>query len=137
MWMDIFASNREFILQTSRQFRALLSEMETCLEGGDTASLADKLARGRAGRQRIPLAVRGFLPAVFEVLATVPDRPGAIAGVTGALGDQGINIVDIEILRVREGNGSTLRLAFKTEEDAEAALCALQQSSACVSVKRR
>jgi prephenate dehydrogenase len=137
MWMDIFASNRELILQTSRQFRALLAEMETCLASGDTASLAARLASGRAGRQRIPLAVRGFLPAVFEVLATVPDRPGAIAGITGALADQGINIVDIEIMRVREGDGSTLRLAFKAEEDAEAALRALRQSSTCVSVKRR
>jgi prephenate dehydrogenase len=126
MWMDIFASNREFILQTSRQLRLLLSEMESCLEDGDTAALTDRLARARAGRARIPSVVRGFLPAVYEVLVTVPDRPGAIAGIAGILGDQGINIVDIEILRIREGDGGTLRLAFRTEEDAAAALFALQ-----------
>jgi prephenate dehydrogenase len=135
MWMDIFASNREFILQTSRQTRALLSEMEGCLENGDAASLADQLARARAGRTRIPIAVRGFLPAVYEVLVTVPDRPGAIAGIAGILGDQGINIVDIEILRIREGDGGTIRLAFRTEEDAEAALCALQRQG--MAAKRR
>jgi prephenate dehydrogenase len=124
--MDIFASNREFILQTSRQLRAVLSEMESCLEDGDTVSLADKLTRARAGRARIPSVVRGFLPAVYEVLATVPDRPGAIGGIAGILGEQGINIVDIEILRIREGDGGTLRLAFRTDVDAEAALFALQ-----------
>jgi prephenate dehydrogenase len=135
MWMDIFASNREFILQTSRQLRALLSEMESFLEDGDTASLADKLRRARSGRARIPSVVRGFLPAVYEVLVTVPDRPGAIGGITGILGDHGINIVDIEILRVREGDGGTLRLAFRTEEDAEAGLFALQGRG--MRVKRR
>jgi prephenate dehydrogenase len=129
MWMDIFASNREFILQTSRQLRALLSEMERCLEDGDTVSLADQLRRARAGRARIPSVVRGFLPAVYELLITVPDRPGAIAGITGILGEQGINIVDIEIMRIREGDGGTLRLAFKTEEEAGAALLALQDRS--------
>jgi prephenate dehydrogenase len=133
--MDIFASNREFILQTSRQFRDVLSELEGYLESGDTAALADRLARGRTGRQRIPLAIRGFLPAVFEVLVTVPDRPGAIAGVAGALGDHDINIVDIEIMRIREGDGSTLRLAFKAEDDAEAAVIALRGRG--VTAKRR
>jgi len=126
MWMDIFASNREFILQTSRQLRFSLSELEGCLRDGNTAALAERLTWARTGRARIPSVVRGFLPAVYEVLVTVPDRPGAIAGITGILGDQGINIVDIEILRIREGEGGTIRLAFRTEAEAEAARLALQ-----------
>lgn len=135
MWVDIFASNRELIMKTSRQFRALLSELEEQIEHGDTISLADELSRARQGRQGIPLAIRGFLPAVFEVLVMLPDRPGAIAKIADILGDQGINIVDIEILKVREGEGGTLRLAFKTEEDAEAALYALKGQG--VVAKRR
>jgi prephenate dehydrogenase len=126
MWLDIFASNRDFILQTSRQLRVLLAELENCLEEGGAAALAGKLAQARAGRARIPGAVRGFLPAVYEVLVTVPDRPGAIGGIAGILGEQGINIVDLEIMRIREGEGGTLRLAFRTEEEAEAALSALK-----------
>jgi prephenate dehydrogenase len=74
MWMDIFASNREFILQTSRQLRAVLSEMESCLEDGDTASLADKLTRARAGRARIPSVVRGFLRAGHSARPSRGDR---------------------------------------------------------------
>ena len=35
MWLDIFASNRAFILQTSRQLRLLLSDLEGYLESGD------------------------------------------------------------------------------------------------------
>jgi prephenate dehydrogenase len=135
MWMDIFTSNREFILQAGRRFRALLEEMEACLERDDRASLMDWLDRARQVRQRIPLSIKGFLPAAFEVLATVPDKPGAIAGIAGALGDGGINIVDIEILRVREGDGGTLKLAFRTEEDAEAALNTLRNRG--IVVKRR
>ncbi len=135
MWMDIFDSNREFILKTSRQFRARLSDLEGYLEHGDTAALAEALAKARQGRQRIPVAVRGLLPAVFEVVAMLPDRPGSIAEIAGILGHGGINIVDIEILRAREGEGGTLRLAFKTENDATAALDALRHRG--IVVKRR
>ncbi len=65
----------------------------------------------------------------------MPDRPGVIAEITGILGSGGINIVDIEILRVREGDGGTIRLAFKTEGEAEAALSALHNRG--VTAKRR
>jgi prephenate dehydrogenase len=135
MWMDIFASNREFILQTNRQLRLQLSELERCLVSGDTASLAERLAMARTGRMKIPIARRGLLPMLYEVLVTVPDRPGAIAGIAVVLGEHGINIVDIEIMRIREGDGGTLRLAFRTEEDAEAAVSALRNSG--MAAKRR
>ncbi|MBC7324485.1 MAG: ACT domain-containing protein, partial [Moorella sp. (in: Bacteria)] len=59
-------------------------------------------------------------------LVTIPDRPGAIAQVAGLLGREGVNIADIEILRVREGEGGSVRLGFATA----------QQQSAAVSILR-
>ena len=46
-------------------------------------------------------------------MITVPDKPGIIGLIGTILGEQGINLIDIEILRVREGEGGTIRLGFQ------------------------
>ncbi len=135
IWRDIYASNRDCIIDTCRQFRGLLEEMEQRLEEGNYEALVAVMEEARREREKIPLKIRGFLPAVYEVVVTVPDRPGSIANVTGILGERGINIVDIEILRVREGDGGTIRLAFAKEAEAELALRALREKG--VIAKRR
>jgi prephenate dehydrogenase len=135
IWRDIYASNREHLVNTCRQFRELLREMEQYLEQGDFGTLVTIMEEARREREKIPLKIRGFLPAVYEVVVTVPDRPGTIAHVAGILGERGINIIDIEILRVREGDGGTIRLAFAKEAEAELALRALRENG--VIVKRR
>ena len=44
----------------------------------------------------------------------VPDHPGVIGEIAGLLGQSGINIAEIELLRVREEEGGPLRFGFKT-----------------------
>ncbi|KUK32575.1 MAG: Prephenate dehydrogenase TyrA [Thermoanaerobacterales bacterium 50_218] len=135
MWRDIYQSNCHYILRASRLFRKILSHFEHLLEEGDFEAFVGVMEKARAERQKIPFKLRGFLPAVHEVVVTVPDRPGTIAEVAGILGDRGINIIDIEILRVREGEGGSIRLAFASEEEAIAAYHALRQAG--IIVKRR
>ncbi len=135
LWRDIYAHNRERILEACRSFRALLARLEGILAREDFPELARLMAEAAAARAQIPLKMRGFLPAVHEVVVTVPDRPGTIAHVAGILGREGINITDIEILRVREGEGGTIRIAFATAAEADSAYAALRENG--VVVKRR
>ena len=72
---------------------------------------------------------------MYEITATVPDRPGALAELTSCLGKGSININDIEILRVREGEGGTIRLAFGNAEDRDRAAWLLRETG--ISVKKR
>jgi prephenate dehydrogenase len=51
----------------------------------------------------------------------VKDEPGVISKISTALFDKNINIKDIELLKIREGDGGTFRLAFESLEDAELA----------------
>ena len=47
------------------------------------------------------------------------DRPGAISQVVNPLSEAGINVLDIELAKVREGLGGQLLLGFKTTAEAE------------------
>ena len=50
------------------------------------------------------------------------DRPGMIATIANTLSDHQINIKDIEVLKVREDEGGTMRLAFSTLDIAQKAI---------------
>jgi prephenate dehydrogenase len=135
MWRDIFLSNSDLLLAMARVFRQQLDLLESAVACGDEQGILDFLTAAKEVRLHLPAKTKGYLPLLFEILITVPDLPGSIADVAGRLGREGINIADIEILRVREGEGGSIRLAFAAEKEQEAAVKALR--SADVQVVKR
>jgi prephenate dehydrogenase len=122
MWRDIFTSNREQVLKMVRCFKAELDDFESAISEGNGEAVQKNLEYAREARRGLPARTKGYLPQLYEVVVTVPDRPGVIAGFTSVLAAAGINICDIEILRVREGDGGTIRLGFATGAEQESAV---------------
>jgi prephenate dehydrogenase len=135
MWRDIFATNRRNVIELTRHFREVLLHCEQLLEREDYNELVLFMQRACCERQKIPFHLKGTLPTLYELICTVPDRPGSIALITGLLGEEEINISDLEILRIREGEGGTIRLGFKTEREVERAFQVLCKAD--IAVKRR
>ncbi len=127
MWRDIFISNRKQVLNMIRQFREELVLFENMLLERDGKAVQARLDYARQVRSGLPAKTKGYLPHLYEVVLTVPDQPGVINGFTLHLSKAGINISDIEILRVREGEGGTIRVGFATEEEQEGAVQALRE----------
>ncbi len=135
MWKDICLTNKESILKVLDRFTAVLQETRRLVEACDDKGLEEGFEKARRLRNSIPSKMRGYLPQAYELVVTVPDRPGVIAGLARLAGDAGININDIEILRVREGEGGTIRLAFGSQEDQLKVLEIYRQNG--LTVKRR
>lgn len=125
IWLDILDSNRDAVVEMLGRFRRALDGLEAAVRAGDRERLRAEFEKARAARQRLPRRPKGLLPAYFELVVTVEDRPGVIGRLAGVLGDHGINIEDIEILRLREGEGGTIRLGFATEEECTQAFSVL------------
>lgn len=128
VWADISLSNAQPIAQGIERLEAILAQLKDALRSRDKEKLWELLSRARQVRNSIPAKAKGIMQAVFDVVVHVVDRPGAIKDVTTVIGDAGINIIDIEILRVREGEGGTLRLGFEGREQMEKALQVLISS---------
>jgi prephenate dehydrogenase len=135
MWRDICLSNKQSILLVLDKFRDVLDRTRFLIEACDEASLEEAFKKARELRRNIPSKLRGYLPLAYEIVVTVPDKPGVIANLAGLLGKENININDIEILRVREGEGGTIRLAFGSQEDLEKAIDTFKKNS--ITVKMR
>jgi prephenate dehydrogenase len=128
MWRDIFMTNRACVLEALDCFTGRLQEFIGAVQNRDEALIHDLLTRARNLKNGMPARRKGYLPALWEIVVTVPDRPGIIGEMAGILGRASINISDIEIMRVREGEGGTIRLAFATEREQESAVTLLSKS---------
>jgi len=113
MWESIIETNRQEILAFMDEFIACLERMKRRLTDGELKKQFQESARHRLS---IPKDTKGFLKPHHDLLVRVEDRPGVIASISGTLAGEGINIKDIEILKVREGDAGTLRLSFESPE---------------------
>jgi prephenate dehydrogenase len=126
LWEDILLSNRGKLEGMLTGFIAHLQEFKEALAQEDIEVIREKLEDARNIRNRIPGIRKGLLPNFCDIICIVPDRPGIIGEIGALLGSRGINIVDIEILRAREGDGGTMRLGLPQLEDANQAVILLR-----------
>jgi prephenate dehydrogenase len=122
VWEDICHTNADQIGQMIDRYIGVLEDVRARLGSAD---LADDFAFANRIRDALPRDSKGFIHRLFELLVLAEDRPGVIAEIAGALGQDGININDIEIMKVREGEGGTIRLGFDSDGAAERALATL------------
>ena len=113
MSRDMVVANRDAVRTALRAFSAQLTAVAAMLD--EPESLLDVAEQAKRQRDALPIVRRSLLPARHEVVVAVPDRPGELMRITGALGAAGVNIKDIEVLGVRESGGA-MRLAFADHE---------------------
>ena len=125
VWRDILATNREKVIEAVEKFAELLRVQAADIRDTPLEAAFDQAARARA---EIPRDTKGFLGRLWNILVEVEDVPGIISRLANPLTARDINIKDIEVLKVREGEGGTMRLAFASREIAAEALRELERS---------
>lgn len=116
LWREIILGNLDQVLKAIDNFQNELTLLKEILASKEGSQLDQFLAQARETRLQIPAKNKGFLSLLHEMVVTIEDRPGTIVNVLRFLADAGLNIKDIEILRVREGTGGTLRLALESDD---------------------
>jgi prephenate dehydrogenase len=106
LWAQILASNAAPLAQHLRMLRDDLDAALAALDAvgdadggtaGPLGALASLVADGNAGRAMVP-GKHGTAPALYATVPVlVPDRPGSLASLIGAVGEIGVNIEDLRI----------------------------------------
>jgi prephenate dehydrogenase len=126
VWRDILRTNAEEIRRAIGSFNDELKRLLEQFE--DEPFLEEMFERANRERRRIPKYSKGFLAPLCDLRVSVEDRPGELAKITNLIFYHGINIKDIEIVTVREGEGGILRLGFQAQGEAEAAAAVLSEA---------
>ncbi len=126
IWNDILFFNRNHILKQLDLLIINLQHSRDALANNDTEYINEALNQAKQIRDKIPRVHRGLIPSFYDIVCIVPDKPGIIGQLGFILGQEDINIVDIEILRVREGDGGTIRLGVPSESAARKAVTVLK-----------
>lgn len=124
MWRDILITNQNEVLIGIQEMQNSLSLIEKQLSQlpESKEELQDIFVKGNNVRASLSNAGKGFSHSLHEVFVHLDDRPGMILKVVQPLSTANINILDIELAKVREGVGGTLLLGFKTHDSAMLAL---------------
>ena len=124
VWRDIYETNSDYVSKMIDLYITALKDARDRLSDG---SLKNDFSYANDIRRSIPKDAKGFLHTLHEIRVVAEDRPGVIAEIALTLKKKKININDIEVLKVREGEGGTLRLGFDSEESADHAVVLLTE----------
>lgn len=119
IWEDIFDTNRENLTTAIDDLIEILRQHQQLVGSPELSQVFTESAKNRLS---IPRDTRGFLRPHYDIAVVVQDRPGMIAEIANTLAKEKINIKDIEVLKIREGDSGNIRLAFESEIDREWAL---------------
>ncbi|HDQ44290.1 MAG TPA: prephenate dehydrogenase [bacterium] len=114
MWRDVFSTNREEI---GTRIDGFIDALKTMKSGLVSEEMEEIFRLSAAGRLSIPRDTKGFMRPNFDMTVQVEDKPGVIAAISTVLAGESINIKDIEVLKVREGDSGMIRLAFESEAE--------------------
>jgi prephenate dehydrogenase len=118
LWRDILMANRDAVDAELARCIDQLEQVRAQLRAGDADALERSIGEARADRQRL-LEVDLAGGPVSEVLVSVPNRPGIVAQLALALGEAGVNIVDMALYPAPDMNSGAIALWVAGEGSAE------------------
>jgi prephenate dehydrogenase len=119
IWTDIYMSNRDALVAGIDELGARLQEVRAWLSIGDEHAVTAWNERARGAREMLlgaGLTGGAEGESVHELRASVPNRPGVIAEIALALGDAGVNILDLVLSPSEDNRQGTVALWIAGEE---------------------
>ncbi|MHB1685761.1 MAG: prephenate dehydrogenase/arogenate dehydrogenase family protein [Ignavibacteriaceae bacterium] len=132
IWKPVVDLNSKNIVSSINLIKKRLNEIEEAVKSGDTELLEKSFETARIKRDEIPKNNKGFINPLYDIYVFVNDKPGVLSSLTTLLFKEGINIKDIELLKIREGTGGTFRISFESEKTAQQARQLIEKSGFAV-----
>ena len=127
VWVDICMTNRTETVNAIESFRGHLGNISDAIDSGDEGKLRSLLDSARELRAALP----GSIPAeevAVRLRVLIPDKPGVVSEVTKIVGQNDLNVLDLELLHLKDGEEAVLELSFSSESDLRTAETVLRDN---------
>lgn len=128
IWKPVIDLNKENIISSIKVIQKELVGLEKFIRKEDWKRLESLFENARLKRNEIPKNNKGFINPLYDIFVFVNDQPGVLSKLTTLLFNDGINIKDIELLKIREGTGGTFRISFDSEISSKKAQTLIEKS---------
>lgn len=117
VWKDIIGSNS---INVKGALKEYMKYMQNILD--NVENLENEFSKANAYRRQLPKDHKGFISPLVDVLVEVTDEVGVIYKISTALYKEKIDIRDIELIKIREGEAGIFKLSFESSLVAERAI---------------
>lgn len=116
VWNNIIRDNKQNIIQAVDALILYMQHLKQLLE---KEQFQPELLQARKIRERLPANTKGFINPLVDIRIEIEDKAGVLQDITSLLANDGINIKDIAILKIRENLGGVLQLSFEDRQTAD------------------
>ncbi|MCX8132012.1 MAG: prephenate dehydrogenase [Clostridia bacterium] len=122
MWENIVSSNSQQVCTILDSFKAMLDEFKKNLIKEDNKNIFDFFKSAKDFRDLFVTSgnvlnpVKGLITPIHEIIVDVIDKPGIIGEIATILGNNGINIKNINVSNSREFEQGCLRITLPDSE---------------------
>ncbi len=129
MWQSILETNADKIHYALEKYIDELESLQKSLKTKNWNQVESSFETAYHGRQNLNIPQEGWSNSLIDVIVTVKDQTGMISTIVVPLSDAKLDIRDIQLLKIREGMGGTLRLSFSSIQQAKQAVKLLETLS--------
>ncbi|HHV29747.1 prephenate dehydrogenase [Acetivibrio mesophilus] len=112
MWENIILSNGQIVKSTLNKFTETINAFIEYIDNENSNSIYNFFESAKKFRDSIPSNRKGLIEPQNELIVDVVDKPGIIGEIATILGNNGINIKNINVSNSREFEQGCLRITL-------------------------
>jgi prephenate dehydrogenase len=121
MWENVVLSNGTIIIDLLDACKNIVDEMISNIKSSNNKEIYHFFDNAKAFRDGFSTTSTGLIPRNFELIADIKDEPGIIGKIATLLGNNGINIKNINVSNSREFEEGCLRITLSDQNNTDRA----------------
>jgi len=122
LWRDITISNREAVTDGIDRLIEILQKAKKSINMRNESEIESYFSIAKNARDIMSGEKEGLLPRKYQIVIQVSDKPGVIAHIAKILGENSINIKNINVTHSREDVGGVLVVELYSIDGRDSAL---------------